>query len=355
MNNPVSFADAHNDLLQRALAGDAIHSRLPDGHSDFVRIREAGVVLQILSVWVPVRYEQEGKSPDQAHRLIDAFEKSISQAAGIAATHSSPGKTTYLLGMEGSHPLASDPRQVEVFRRRGIRYLSPTWNNSVSWATSARDEHSPGFSGPKGLNGAGREMIAEFNRVGIVPDVSHVGERTFWDMIDVSKGPLMASHSACMALCSHPRNLTDEQIKAIAMTGGVVCMNFFSGFLDPSYFTRRNERLTSIRAERKGPVESDFPNYEAFFTHEDRWIGREVADLRPSIDLLTDHILHALRIAGEDHVALGSDFDGIETAPAGMESVLDLQKIPGLLKERGLSDLTISKICSENLIRLFTD
>ncbi|MCK6603148.1 MAG: dipeptidase [Bacteroidetes bacterium] len=358
------FSDAHNDLLQRAIAGDDIASRLPDGHSDFIRMQEAGIAVQILSVWVPVRYAEQNLSWNQAQNLISAFYTAAEKAGSLVRTVRSAreirenlagNRLSLLMGMEGGHPIENSLEKLEQLGRQGIRYLSPTWNNSTTWASSARDEQSPVWQGRKGLSDFGREVIRKMNETGIIPDVSHVGEQTFQDMISESRKPVIASHSAVWELCRHPRNLKDNQMKAIADTGGVVFINFFSGFIDPDYFPERNRILSAVKSAEFFPDESQFRNYEDYFTHEDRQIGQWVAGARPEFDRLIDHILYAVRLIGADHVGLGSDFDGIETAPAGLDSVLDLKKIPGALHRRGLSDSEIEKICLTNLIRVLED
>lgn len=360
----MKFADSHNDLLQRALAGDLIHQRLHDGHSDFVRVKLAGVVLQVLSVWVPVRYASQNQSYSQAIRQINAFDQAILASGGEVVkvgtitdvkSAEKTGKLALMMGMEGGHPIENSLEKLEEFYTRGVRYMSPTWNNSNDWASSARDEESPAFSGNKGLTAFGRKVIWRMNDLGMMPDVSHVGEQTFWDMITASQKPVIASHSSVYHLCPHPRNLKDDQLRAIAKSGGLVCINFFSGFIDPGYFPARNKILLEKKSEKDKFTEDHFTNYEAWFTAEDRLAGSWVNEVRPEFELLIDHIVYAVNLIGEDHVGLGSDFDGIESAPKGLDSVLDLKKIPEALQQRGFSEKTIEKICYKNFLRVLKD
>lgn len=360
----MKFADSHNDLLQRALAGDPIHLQLENGHSDFVRMKQAGVALQVLSVWVPVRYAGQNQSYTQAIRQMNAFDQAILASGGDvvkagsaadAVKAENSGQLALMMGMEGGHPLENSLEKLEEFFTRGIRYMSPTWNNSNDWASSARDEESPAYSGHKGLTEFGRKVIRKMNDLGMMPDVSHVGEQTFWDMITASRKPVIASHSSVYHLCPHPRNLKDEQLKAIAKSGGLVCINFFSGFIDPGYFPARNKILLEKKAEKDKFTEDQFLNYEAWFTAEDRMIGNWVNEIRPEFEFLIDHLVYAVNLMGEDHVGLGSDFDGIESAPKGLDSVLGLKKIPEALKQRGFSEKTIEKICYGNFLRVLKD
>lgn len=357
------IADVHNDLLQRAIAGDEIWKRLPDGHSDFIRMKEAGIVAQILSVWVPVKYELEKKSYQQALNLIHAFKYAVSKSE-IAVQVYNPtnlenalqnNKLSLMMGMEGGHPIENDLEKLEEFFRLGMRYMSPTWNNSVSWATSAKDETNINFSGKKGLNDFGISVIKKMNALGMMIDVSHVGEQTFWDIAKHSNKPFIASHSSVYNLCPHARNLKDEQLKEIAKSGGVAFINFFSGFLDKDYFTKRSpivnqhqDQLEKIRLENSS-------SFEAGFIAEDHFLGKILSDARPPLSLLIDHIDYAVKLIGVNHVGIGSDFDGIETAPTGLDSVLDLKTIAFELEKRGYSQSEIEKIMFNNFIRVFNE
>lgn len=357
----MKFIDAHNDLLQRALSGKRIWEELIDGHSDFVRMRRAGILAQVLSVWVPVKYENEHRSYEQAIRLIQAFSHALEYSTNTKQIFSTEELEWvlkndwlgFMLGMEGSHPIEHDLDKLKEFARLGIKYMSMTWNNSVSWASSAKDESNPEFTGQKGLNEFGKDVVRQMNQLGIMPDVSHVGEQTFWDIISTSKKPVIASHSSIYNLCQHVRNLKDDQLKAIAKSGGMVCINFFSGFLDQNYFQKRKliiEKNQTRISEFKKQVTG---NDEAVYVAEDHFIGQLLQPIRPPLSLLIDHIDYAVKLIGINHVGIGSDFDGIETAPEGIDSVLDLPKLAIELEKRGYSHSDIEKIMYKNFIRVF--
>lgn len=357
------IADVHNDLLQRALAGDKIWERLPDGHSDFVRMKEAGIAAQILSVWVPVKYETEKKSYQQAIKLIEAFKTAVQNSPASMQVFNSDDLENavqknllgLMMGMEGAHPIEESIEKLEEFFQLGVRYMSPTWNNSVSWATSAKDESSSTFTGKKGLNEFGISVIKKMNELGMMVDVSHVGEKTFWDIAKYSSKPFIASHSSVYELCPHPRNLKDDQFKAIADSGGVAFINFFSGFLDKDYFAKRTPIVAKHQEELNQIKEKYNQSYEAGFIAEDHFLGKILAEIRPSVSLLIDHIDYAVKLVGADFVGIGSDFDGIETAPKELNSVHDLKIIAFELQKRGYSDSDIEKIMFKNFVRVFNE
>lgn len=357
------FIDVHNDLLQRALAGEKIWEKLTTGHSDFVRMHEAGIIAQVLSVWVPVKYDVEKKSYDQAVRLIHSFQSALSQSKNTKQIFT-PSDLNFclerkllglMMGMEGSHPIENSLEKLDEFYRLGVRYMSPTWNNSVSWASSAKDESNPNYSGIKGLSEFGKTVIVRMNQLGMIPDVSHVGEQTFWDMISISRKPVIASHSSVYKLCPHPRNLKDEQMKAIANSGGLVCINFFSGFIDPDYIKNREPIITQHLEEISAIKHQHSGNYEAAYVAEDQFVGKLLKSIRPPLSMLLDHIDYAVKLIGINHVGIGSDFDGIETAPLGLDSVLDLQHLAFELEKRGYSHSEIEKIMYKNFIRVFNE
>src|SRR5258706_3393546 len=217
--------DTHNDVVQRVLAGEDISKRTRHGQSDLPRFREGGLAVDVFSMWFP----PEKKSRpyfDQADEQIDSIESLVRRNPGQAGlAHSSgelerlvkDGKFVAMLGMEGGHPIANDLHKLEHFYRRGVRYMTLTWNNSTDWATSAKDESDRAARLPrKGLSPFGKQVVRRMNELGMMVDISHVGERTFWDVLKVTRKPVIASHSSAWALSHHRRNLQDNQLRAIA-------------------------------------------------------------------------------------------------------------------------------------------
>jgi membrane dipeptidase len=243
---------------------------------------------------------------------------------------------------------------LDRFYQRGVRYMTLTWNNSTSWATSALDETTKKDSLPfKGLTTFGKQIVRRMNELGMMVDVSHVGEQTFWDAINTTTKPVIASHSCAHALCPIFRNLKDDQIKAIGKNGGVIHMNFYSGFIDSSFQRRAREFNQLHRIERDSLRALKWVNYEI----EEHLLAKypaEAGSLRPPLSLLIDHIDHIVRLIGADHVGIGSDFDGISSAPKELRDVTDMPLITKALLQRGYSKADVRKILGENFIRVFS-
>jgi membrane dipeptidase len=234
-----------------------------------------------------------------------------------------------------------------------VRYMTLTWNNSTSWASSAMDEtRSRLVLNGEGLNDFGIQVVKRMNELGMIVDLSHVGEKTFWDAIKVTTKPVITSHSCVHQLCPVFRNLKDDQIKAIAKNKGVIHLNFFSGFLDSSF---NNRNAIFLNAHRKERDSLRAINPEDYFVQEYLFekYPDEVRNLRPPLSLLLDHLDYIVRLVGVNHVGLGSDFDGISSAPQQLDDVTGFPLITKALLERGYSRKDIKKILGENFLRVF--
>ena len=240
--------------------------------------------------------------------------------------------------------------------------MTITWNNSTAWATSALTETLPpdplqgGERGEdsvrkKGLTDFGKQVIKKMNELGMMVDLSHVGEQTFWDIIQTTTKPVLVSHSCVYTLCPHRRNLKDDQIKAVAKNGGVIHLNFYSGFLDPAFEARSDAFTTKHKAEMDSMLKVNPEPYfmEVFLFNK---YPDEVRSLRPPMSLLLDHLDHIVKLVGVDHVGLGSDFDGVNSLPAGLDGVEDFPKITGELVRRGYTKKQVRKILGGNLLRV---
>ena len=231
--------------------------------------------------------------------------------------------------------------------------MTLTWNNSTPWATSARDESTRAFvASPYGLTDFGKTIVKHMNGLGMLVDVSHVGEKTFWDVIHTTSKPVIASHSSVYALCPVYRNLKDDQIKAIAKNGGVIQVNFYSGFIDSNYLKRVAGFLALHKREHDSLSAAKAEDYEIneFFSKK---YPQETMAFRPPLSLLIDHIDYIVKMVGPDYVGLGSDFDGIESAPQGLDGVQDFPKVTEALLKRGYSKKNIDKILGGNFLRVF--
>jgi len=260
-------------------------------------------------------------------------------------------KIAALFGVEGGHMIEDDLSKLEYLYDRGARYLTLTWNNSTSWATSASDETQNMDLEHKGLTEFGKQVVRKMNALGMMVDVSHVGEQTFWDVINTTSKPIIASHSSVYSICPHSRNLKDEQIIAIAKSGGVVQINFYSGFLDSSYQKRKTafmQKYNSVKDSliRSGMDEWDIEYY--FFTkYQD-----EADAVKAPLSKLIQHIEYIINLVGIDYVGLGSDFDGITSPPQQLDDVTAYPLITKALVEKGYNNTDISKILGGNILRV---
>jgi membrane dipeptidase len=260
-------------------------------------------------------------------------------------------KIAAMFGIEGGHMIENDLDKLDLFYKRGARYMTLTWNNSNSWATSALDETFNKDLTRKGLTEFGKQVVERMNALGMLLDISHVGMQTFWDVINTTTRPVIASHSCVYALCQHPRNLNDEQIKAIAKNGGVIQVNFYCGFLDNNYFKGKEVFLKKHSIEIDSLTKTGMNEYR----REDLLFARyksEVEILRVPFSMLMDNIEYIIKLVGVDYVGIGSDFDGIESAPQELDDVTKYPLITKALVARGYSKEDITKILGGNFLRV---
>ncbi|MEO7982468.1 MAG: dipeptidase [Bacteroidota bacterium] len=363
--------DTHNDIPETAIAkGFSFDQDLRHKtHSDLQRMKQGGVDGQFFSIWCDGNKENPNA---WANIMIDtvlawtnrnpaAMEQAFTAADIIRIARQK--KLAVLMGVEGGHMIENDLNKLEAFYKRGVRYMTLTWNNSTDWATSALDESSTpallhgvekGADSVrrKGLSDFGKQVVRRMNELGMLIDLSHVGEQTFWDAISTTTKPVLVSHSCVYKLCPFRRNLKDDQIEAVAKNGGVIHLNFYSGFLDPT-FEARSDAFT---AKHKNEMDSLLkvnpePYFMQLFLFEK--YPDEVKSLRPPLSLLMDHLDYIVKLVGVDYVGLGSDFDGVNSLPAGLEGVEDFPKITVELVKRGYSNKDIRKILGGNLLRVF--
>lgn len=355
--------DTHNDILTTAVDKSYLFDTDLKGktHSDLARWKKGGLDVQVFSVWCDGTYGP-GKAFARANQEIDTLYATIQRNPGKIAMVASPDEITAnlkakkisaLIGVEGGHMIEDNLDNLDSLYRRGTRYMTLTWNNSNTWATSAMEETRRGDSLPhKGLTDFGKQVVKRMNELGMIVDISHVGEQTFWDVISTTTKPIIASHSCAHAICPVFRNLKDDQIRAIAKNGGVIHLNFFSGFIDSNFNARNRAFNRAHRAERdsmRALVTDDYYVEEYLFAK----YPDEVKDLRPPLSLLLDHLDYIVKLAGIDHIGLGSDFDGISSAPQQLDDVTSYPLITAALRKRGYSKKDIKKILGENFIRVW--
>ncbi|MFY9610087.1 MAG: dipeptidase [Blastocatellia bacterium] len=364
--------DTHNDITS-ALADQGFDLGTSgfdkDGklttHTDLKRMKEGGLGAEFFAVYVGKEFinKKPAEGGGAARRALDIIDVVLEQvrrhpeSLEMASTAADirriakKGKIAALMGIEGGHAIEDSLRTLRMFYRLGIRYMTLTHSNTNDWADSSGDINDVTLKHHNGLSDFGREVVREMNRVGMMVDISHVADKTFFDAIEASRAPVIASHSSCRALANHPRNMTDEMLKATAKNGGVVMVNFYDGFLDP----RKVELAARTRA-----VQEDFTKQ---FPGDPKRVQEEVERFRKANDpgktplsVLIDHIDHIAKIAGIDHAGIGSDFDGVPLTglPEGMEDISKLPKITYELMKRGYSDADIKKVLGENFLRVMS-
>ena len=353
--------DTHNDILTTAV--DKHYSIDQDlsgkTNSDLERWKKGGVDVQLFSVWcdgLKIKpWAWANLEMDTLFAVVKRNHDKIKMVGNPAELRQAvkEKKLAAMFGVEGGHMIENDLSKLDSFYKKGVRYMTLTWNNSTDWATSALDESTRGDSlKHKGLTEFGKQVIKRMNELGMMVDLSHVGEQTFWDAINVSTKPVLVSHSNAYTLCPFRRNLKDDQILAVGKNGGVIHLNFFSGFIDSNFFRNSNAFNLRHKTERDSLLKI---NPEPYFsdTYLFNKYPDEVTALRPPLSMLIDHLDYIVKLIGVDHVGLGSDFDGVNSLPQQLDDVTTFPLITQELLKRGYSKKDIRKILGENFLRLF--
>src|SRR5579863_7423272 len=369
IHNSAIVIDTHADTPQRFLDDDFdIGSTDPKdfGHISLDKARAGNLGAEFFSIWVEPEtnhghfaqhtldlidtvYEQAARHPD---RMMMAF-----SVDDIERAHQRK-QLAALMGIEGGHSIENDIHLLRDFYRLGVRYMTLSWSNTNEWADSSGDIDDPKIQHHNGLTDFGKQVVLEMNRLGMMVDISHVADKTFWDTIAVTKAPVIASHSSARALVDAPRNMTDDMLRAVAKNGGVVDVNFFAGFLDQNYWnavqSQAKDQAAAVQKYMDELKSQGKPvNYLEVDRIEREWLAKVP---RPPLKALIDHIDHVAKVAGIDHVGLGSDFDGVSGAtPQGIDSAADLPKITQALLDRQYSAEDIRKILGGNLMRVFRE
>lgn len=348
--------DTHGDILFNQIkSGIDLGHLQSTGNFDLVRAKQGGLDVQVFSIWCDETggFALANREIDSLYSLIKRYPNRISLVRNekelLQAVKEQ--KLAAMIGVEGGHMIENNLDYLDQLAKRGMAYLTLTWNNSTPWASSAADETSGKVSTEKaGLNDFGKKVVARLNKLGVLVDLSHVGERTFFDAIQASTKPVLVSHSCVYSLNPVPRNLKDEQIKAVGKNGGVISLNFYSGFLDSTYNTKQKVFFAKYADELKS-LSKQYGRSNAI----DTLIALHPADAeatRPPISLVIDHIDYIVKLIGVDHVGLGADFDGAESFPQGMNSVADFPKITDALLKRGYKQAEVEKILGGNFLRV---
>ncbi|MGA9353804.1 MAG: dipeptidase [Terriglobales bacterium] len=369
IQNSAIVIDTHADTPQRFLDESFdMGSTDPNdhGHISLEKAQAGNLGAEFFSIWVEPEtnqghfarhtldlidsvYEQAARHPD---RMMMAF-----SAADTERAHREH-KLAALMGIEGGHSIENDIHLLRDYDRLGVRYITLSWSNTNEFADSSGDIDKPNIEHHNGLTEGGKQIVLEMNRLGMLVDISHVSDKTFWDTIATTKAPVIASHSSARALSNHPRNMTDDMLRAVAKNGGVVDVNFYSAFVDENYRKARDAQAADRAAAEKAytdklKTEGKTPTYLDLDRIDREWAAKIP---RPPFSSLIDHIDHIAKVAGVDHVGLGSDFDGVSGAtPQGIDSAADLPKITQALLDRGYSANDIRKILGGNVLRVFAE
>jgi membrane dipeptidase len=351
--------DTHADTTQRMIFDPRfnIGERHSDGQIDIPRMRDGGMDALFFSIWVP----SEVTGPIAVKRAFDQIDAvreavrthpndlvlatTVADVRKAAADH----KIAALMGMEGGHMIDDDMRLLRDFAALGVRYMTLTHFKNNNWADSSTDKPAH-----NGLTAFGKDVVREMNRLGVMIDISHVADKTFYDVIALTKVPVIASHSSSRVIANHPRNMTDDMMRALAKNGGVIMINYHAGFLSEEFRVASEKRSGNI-VTQLAEMSKKCGGNEACTTMEDNRLDNEAmmnGQLpKVSWEKIIEHIDHAVKVAGADHVGLGSDFDGA-TMPIGMEDVTKLPKITDALLKKGYSEADVEKILGSNLLRV---
>ncbi len=362
--------DTHADTPQRFLDTNfdiATTDPSDKGQISLDKARKGNLGAEFFSIWVdpgttdPSEYSKRAfdlidSVYDQAQRHPDRMMMAYT-AADIERAHQEH-KLAAMLGIEGGHAIQDDLHLLRDYYRLGVRYMTLSWSNTNDWADSSGDIDDPKVQHHDGLTDFGKQVVLEMNRLGMMVDISHVADKTFWDAIATTKAPVIASHSSARALTDAPRNMTDDMLKAVGKNNGVVMVNFFAGFDDQNFWN-----ASKAQSKDRDAAVAAYVAQQKAAGKKPQWIDTETIDEqfmakipRPAFKVLIDNIDHIAKVAGVDHVGLGSDFDGVSGAlPEGMNSAADLPKVTQALLDRGYSEQDVRKILGGNLLRVLRD
>lgn len=351
--------DTHNDILTKIIETGVILDQDLTGkaHSDLIRLKKGGMDLQFFSVWSdgnrinPFAYAM--RQMDTLDAIVKRNPDKIVKVATVKEIYKAvkQHKIAAMFGIEGGHQIENDLKKLDTLYYRGARYITLTWNNSTNWATSAAYETSGKILSHIGLNDFGKEVVKHMNKLGMMIDVSHVGDQTFWDVINTTTKPIIASHSSVYNITPQRRNLKDDQIKAIAKNGGVIQINFYPLFIDSTAGKKFDDFLNLHMAENDSLMNAGINDWVAGAILFSRY-SKDLQYMRPPLSTLIQHIEYVIKLVGVDYVGLGSDFDGIEFTPLGLDDVSKYPLITKALLEKGYSKKDVTKILGGNLLRV---
>jgi len=352
------IVDGHCDSPYRMLRHNVhLDEHDPEAQVDLRTLVESGITASFFAAYVPPFYAGRGAAKF-AYRIIDLIRSETARysnqlsfcvdSAGIREAKRS-GKTAIMIGVEGGHAIEDSLDTLRDFYRLGARYMTLTHVNTNNWCDSSGDAGRHG-----GITDFGREVIRTMNELGMIVDISHVSDDAFYAAVETTRAPLVATHSSCRALCRHPRNMTDDMLRALAKNGGVCMINFFSAFVNDSVAQVVMHSQKRVRGNRTEGGTEELPNDTTDWDEYLKWfntLGCPTATLED----VANHVLHAVEVAGVDHVGIGSDFDGVPALPDELQTAASLPKLTERLLRRGLTASDVEKILGGNFMRAFAE
>ena len=354
-------ADLHNDLVQRVIEGEDVTKFTPHGHTDIPRLLESKIDLEILIIWVSSK-SSDPKFFERANKMYDEIEKISSNEKIVIPRKFSDisegindNKLILPIAMEGGEGIENNINNLFHFIERGLLYFGPTWNHSLDWVSSNYDEtYNSSNLKSYGLNQFGKEVINVCQENKVLIDVSHIGEKSFWDIAKISSKPIIASHSSVYNLCSHFRNLKDDQIEEIKKSKGLIGLNPYPFFIDKS-FKERESKERKKYSDDLNSIERKYSNKISQWIAKQHFLQKKLADICPSIEIFVDHIEYVINKIGIDYVGIGSDYDGLDCLPNKWNDCLDHMIIQESLENRGYKNSEIEKIMGKNILRVLEE
>ena len=346
--------DTHIDTAQRILINhDDIGQRLADGQIDIPRLKEGGMHAPFFALWVPTYYKGSEAVRrtldlrDAMQAVFDRYPRDIELATNASDLEriAKSGKIAAVLTLEGGHQIADDLAVLRMYQRMGIRAMTLTHFRNNNWADSSTDKPQH-----NGLTDFGKQVVREMNRIGMLVDISHVSDKTFYDALAATTKPVIASHSSCRAIAEIPRNMTDDMLKALARNGGVIGINFGAGFLNQKDARDLMASIGTMAAQEPNLTGKALDDYAAKEFKEQNWSKPHPA--AATLDDVVAHIDHVVKVAGIDHVGIGTDFDGIPNVPIGLEDASKMPALAAALRKHGYSDADVEKIMGGNFLRV---
>ncbi len=354
-------ADLHNDLVQRIIEGENVMKKTSHGHTDIPRLKESCINLQVLIIWVSSKapksdfFSKANRMYDEIELLSKDNEILIPKNLKEIKEGIKNDKLLLPIAMEGGEAIENNLDNLYHFINRGLFYLGPTWNHSLDWVSSNYDEkYNKSKLKTIGLNDFGKKVIFTCQENKILIDVSHIGEKSFWDIERISKKPFIASHSSVNKLCPHFRNLNDDQIIAIKNKKGLIGVNPYPFFIDPT-FKERESKVRNDNNEKIKSIEIKYSKKSSQWLAKQHFFQRQLASICPAIDIFLDHMEYIINLIGIDYVGVGSDYDGLDCLPKGWNDCIDHFKIAEKLESRGYSQEEIEKVMGKNIIRVLEE